>query len=376
MSQKRSLIRTAVSIMGVLFGVASAQTHNLTCYAILEPSSGFVENAVAFLPNVAIANLGDSPESNVLIRFVAIRAEDGDTTFADSVIIDNFAPYDSLEIEMPNEWTPESQCKDYVSEEDGPFVEYELYGIVFLATDEAPENDTVCDTTTCLWKHDAGVVILDWPEEPDMPPDHYFPGSTITPTAIVENFGMSPEYDVPVRLEVRDMDSSDVLLWHNVQPIAFIDWRGNDSGNPYVADVTFPPYFVIVAHDQRLEARVELIDDDCPDDDYSWRIIDFPDDTSFVEEDKTGVAQLNIELSGSGSTKVSFTLPHASRVRLDVFDATGRQIMGLADGTYQAGEHEISWDRRDDRGKILPRGVYMIVMRAEEFNATQKVVIR
>lgn len=378
MLKKRSISRTIPYIVGVLIlsGVAFAQSHNLSCYAVLCPASDFVENDVALTPRVAIANLTDSPESHFQVKFIAIKTEDGDTAYLNSVTVENIEPYDSLEIEMPDKWYPVSQCKDYVSEEDGPFVQCELFGIVALETDEVLENDTVCDTSTCLWKHDAGVIALDWPEEPDTPPDRYSVGSVITPTATVENFGMNAEYDIPIRLEIRDLDSGGILIWHNVQQISFLDWRGNDSENPYVVDVFFPSYVIINEHDQMFEARVELIDDDCPEDDNCWRIIDFPDDTGSVVEDKTSVARINIELSGTGCTKLSFTLPQASRVRLDVFDVTGRHVRCLTDDTYPAGEHELSWDQRDELGSALPRGVYVVTMRSEDFNATRKVVVR
>jgi len=221
--------------------------HDLTCYEVIEPDTGteWIQADSVITPTLGIANLGEEDETNFPVQFVVIDEWDDDTVFADTAIVDYIGPYpDSIEVEF-EEWTPKGVCRDVGWNNEGPWVEYALLGIVSLDLEEERTNDTVRDYVTCLFSHDVGVTDMVWPEPPDEPPNHYYPGSKITITATIENFGMHAEHDIEVRLEIRDLDSNDVELWHALTNIEFLDWRGNAPGNPYTIDVTFPTYDVL-----------------------------------------------------------------------------------------------------------------------------------
>lgn len=55
------------------------------------------------------------------------------------------------------------------------------------------------------------------------------------------------------------------------------------------------------------------------------------------------------------STTLSFTMPEAALARLVVYDAVGREVARLVDGTLEAGRHEVSFD-----GSNLPSGLYFV----------------
>jgi hypothetical protein len=57
-------------------------------------------------------------------------------------------------------------------------------------------------------------------------------------------------------------------------------------------------------------------------------------------------------------TDLAFSLPQAGRVRVDLYDVSGRRLRRLADGEFTAGDHRLPWDGRDDRGHYQPSGVY------------------
>jgi len=57
-------------------------------------------------------------------------------------------------------------------------------------------------------------------------------------------------------------------------------------------------------------------------------------------------------------TTIAFTLDHDTRVRLTVHDVRGRVVRTLADGALTAGEHALSWNGRDDAGRVVASGVY------------------
>jgi hypothetical protein len=60
----------------------------------------------------------------------------------------------------------------------------------------------------------------------------------------------------------------------------------------------------------------------------------------------------------SGVATVRFGLAQSDRVEVDVYDVSGRQIRKLADRMFPAGEHTLTWDGVNDRGQLVPRGVY------------------
>jgi hypothetical protein len=76
----------------------------------------------------------------------------------------------------------------------------------------------------------------------------------------------------------------------------------------------------------------------------------------------------------NSSARISFTLPKARSVDLNVYDVTGRLVRGLAGGhmgpPLQSGEHSFVFD-----GSDLPSGIYFVRMEAGEFSQTKKMVL-
>ena len=59
-----------------------------------------------------------------------------------------------------------------------------------------------------------------------------------------------------------------------------------------------------------------------------------------------------------GITKLEFTLPEASHVRLTVYDLQGREVAVLARGRFAAGRHVVSW--RSGGRTAPPSGLYFV----------------
>jgi len=59
-----------------------------------------------------------------------------------------------------------------------------------------------------------------------------------------------------------------------------------------------------------------------------------------------------------GSTRVAFDLARDGDVRLRLYDAAGRRVRTLVEGSRSAGRHEVAWDGRDDAGRALAAGLY------------------
>ncbi len=73
---------------------------------------------------------------------------------------------------------------------------------------------------------------------------------------------------------------------------------------------------------------------------------------------------------------ISFSLPSVGVARVHVYDVAGRRVATLADGVHPGGAHTLSWDTRDDLGRRVASGVYMIRFEHEATRATSKLIIR
>ena len=71
-----------------------------------------------------------------------------------------------------------------------------------------------------------------------------------------------------------------------------------------------------------------------------------------------------------GTATIRFALPAASRVRIGVFDVTGRQVRTLADGERQPGHHTALLS-----GDGLAAGVYFCRMVAGDWNEVRRLVL-
>ena len=74
-------------------------------------------------------------------------------------------------------------------------------------------------------------------------------------------------------------------------------------------------------------------------------------------------------------TEIHFEMAKAGRVRIAVFDVSGRRVAVLEDGSFAAGAHQVSWRGRDDAGRSLPSGAYYVQMEADNVRDTRKVML-
>ena len=58
--------------------------------------------------------------------------------------------------------------------------------------------------------------------------------------------------------------------------------------------------------------------------------------------------------------EVKFSLPEAASVSLTIHDLAGRRVKTLSVGELPAGPHAVTWYGRDDRGRALPAGTYLL----------------
>jgi hypothetical protein len=77
----------------------------------------------------------------------------------------------------------------------------------------------------------------------------------------------------------------------------------------------------------------------------------------------------------TGSAVLSYSLPVAGRVRLGVFDITGRLVMRMVDGSVSAGYHSVTWHGTDQGGQRIASGVYFVRLEAAGDSRTRRVTV-
>lgn len=75
------------------------------------------------------------------------------------------------------------------------------------------------------------------------------------------------------------------------------------------------------------------------------------------------------------TTQIGFSLPHATDVRLVVYNVMGQEVTVLADGRFEAGAHAVEWNGCDATGRPAASGVYLYRLETEAFSETKKMLL-
>jgi len=100
-----------------------------------------------------------------------------------------------------------------------------------------------------------------------------------------------------------------------------------------------------------------------------------------VEETSAEAASPTARLFGAAPnpfnprTSIRFTLSRPARIRLLIFDVSGARVRSLADGMLPAGDHHITWDGKNDRGRDLASGAYFYRLEADREAQAKKLIL-
>jgi chitodextrinase len=77
---------------------------------------------------------------------------------------------------------------------------------------------------------------------------------------------------------------------------------------------------------------------------------------------------------GVAST-IAFVLPERATVSLDIFDVQGKRVCSLARGAFEAGEHTVMWNGRDDAGGTVANGTYFCRLQVGQTSLVRKLAL-
>jgi hypothetical protein len=94
-----------------------------------------------------------------------------------------------------------------------------------------------------------------------------------------------------------------------------------------------------------------------------------------------GAAHVNfLRLAGAnpaaGAIAVEFGLASDAAARITVIDAQGRVAGVVASGSFAAGAHRVTWDRRGADGRALNPGLFFVRIETPGFHAVRKLVLQ
>ncbi|MFH1276817.1 MAG: FlgD immunoglobulin-like domain containing protein [Candidatus Eisenbacteria bacterium] len=75
------------------------------------------------------------------------------------------------------------------------------------------------------------------------------------------------------------------------------------------------------------------------------------------------------------ATTISFHLPDAAEITLDVLSVAGRRVTRLVEGPRGAGDHAVVWRGVDGLGRDAPSGVYFYRLDAGRYSETRKMLL-
>ena len=77
----------------------------------------------------------------------------------------------------------------------------------------------------------------------------------------------------------------------------------------------------------------------------------------------------------NGSTQTTYTLTAGTLVELRVHNALGQAVRTLLRQHREVGTHQIHWDGKDDQGRALASGTYLLIMRAGATSQATKMLL-
>jgi len=78
----------------------------------------------------------------------------------------------------------------------------------------------------------------------------------------------------------------------------------------------------------------------------------------------------------SNISRICFSLSEENTINLIIYDVSGKAIRKIFSGKLQAGNHNLSWDRKDDTGNKVSSGIYLLKFETVQSRVIEKVVVK
>jgi len=76
-----------------------------------------------------------------------------------------------------------------------------------------------------------------------------------------------------------------------------------------------------------------------------------------------------------GSTQIGYTLAARAQVSLEIFNVSGMKVRTLVHDAFDAGPQQATWNGRDEAGRRVTPGIYVVRLRTPEFAASRRLLL-
>jgi len=217
----------------------------------------------------------------------------------------------------------------------------------------------VSDTSGATDKDTVGVVVHSVPD----PPDEFY---------LIE----------PMYAEYDEWPDTIIFKWHSTSDPdsgsrVYYDWKmwkyNGDPNSPDRSSIVLDTT-VIFTKPENMEKGI-----------YFWRVWAWDETGLFTESKNIGIIGIDIESDVdpldntvpddfcllqnypnpfNPETRITYHLPKDSEVRLAIYNSLGILIRVLDCGKRSAGVYTVTWDGKDEEGRIVPSGIYLYRLKA------------
>ena len=75
------------------------------------------------------------------------------------------------------------------------------------------------------------------------------------------------------------------------------------------------------------------------------------------------------------TTTINYVLPNTSDISLVVYNTLGQKVRTLVNGKMPKGQHSVQWNATNDRGSLLPSGLYFYTLKSNSTSITKKMLL-
>lgn len=195
-----------------------------------------------------------------------------------------------------------------------------------------------------------------------VPPDSVDSGQTLTPQAVIRNVGTTEDtFDARFAIGADYSDTVSLTLAPGAtDTVDFDDWQASELGTFAVTCSTMLAGDGNAGNDALHDSVVVGPFTGVHEHSHIPPVFSFGD----VLPNPT-----------SGWAAIRYGLPRPTEVRLSVYSTAGTLVRSLRSGVQDAGCYRESWDGRDENGRLVKAGVYLIRIDAGVSVATRKLVL-
>jgi len=78
----------------------------------------------------------------------------------------------------------------------------------------------------------------------------------------------------------------------------------------------------------------------------------------------------------NSTTIISFVLKKRNKVSLEIFDVTGKRVTRILDNQFlNAGEHQLTWNAKDEIGREVSSGFYFYCIKTKDYSKMKRMLI-